>query len=149
MRLFPMYVSTTCTVNEIGVATGNTITTAGNVRSGIYTDNNGVPGSLVVDSGSIAYSVAATFYSAVVSATLSPGWYWIGSVIQTGSASFTGYTYTLPSFNFPILQMASLSQAVFLPYAYGQSGITGALPSSWGSTAMAGANGLYTYYKVA
>jgi hypothetical protein len=54
---------------------------AGTVRMGIYADNNGVPGMLVLDAGTISTS-AATLREIAISQPLLSGAYWLAAVFD-------------------------------------------------------------------
>lgn len=63
----------------------------GVVRLGMYYDQAGLPGKLLVDAGTIS-ATSVTGQNAVLSSplTVAPGWYWFGGVGQ-------GYTSTGPT----------------------------------------------------
>lgn len=81
IRLLPFYVPVTTKIDRIGLRI-TTLSAAGNVRCGIYRHDaaSGVPGGApVVDSGSMSTG-STGLVEATVSATLEPGWYWMGVI---------------------------------------------------------------------
>lgn len=70
---------------------GVLVTTAGTAghlaRLGIYEDDDGVPGKLVIDAGTVPVDPGSvpTFESATISQFLRQGWYWAAGLGQSGS----------------------------------------------------------------
>lgn len=58
-----------------------TVGVAGNCRIGIYKDNNGYPGALILDSGLLAVGVAGAV-EGVIAQVLPAGWYWLALVCE-------------------------------------------------------------------
>lgn len=74
----PIFIPATITYTTLGIEV--TTASSGSVRLGIYTDNGGVPNTLVVDGGATFTSTPAQFRSVTISQVLSPGWYWLASL---------------------------------------------------------------------
>ena len=106
-------------------------------RIGLYADNDGVPGDLLYDAGTIDTATATGFIQCTVNWTgLNSGIYWVATVPQVGTA--------------PVVRSVSTPLAGFAPYrptsvsnnpdvwgVYGQT-MTGALASSFTLTAAIG-----------
>lgn len=131
----PLVVPNSCIFNSIGIlsvagAPGNSI------RVGIYADNNGVPGALLLDAGSLAATAADTFVQAAITFTAAPGVYWLAAALHgdasaiLGMGEASGAGFSAP-FNLPVMNPPSLdsgSYGVQSPLA-----VPGALPSLFGS----------------
>ena len=144
-QAMPIYIPSTTTFDRIGVTT-TSVTTGGNIRLGIYSDNAGLPSTLVLDSGVIAYSANSTAYMATISQTLTAGWYWLGSVIQSGSSTWLGYG-AYPTQGMSGLMLSNTSGSLII-CAY-QTGVTGALPSTLSSPAISGYSQPVVYLRTA
>jgi len=102
-------------------------------RIGVYYDNNGVPDGLVPnsDSGQISLAVAAlTDLAFGANLTLS-GLVWVCYVPQSVTGSVGKYNAIQGS---SLYVASSNAYNPGLSVGYSQTGITGALPSSWGAT---------------
>lgn len=87
-RATPAYIPQAITITKIGAE----VTAAGNsgavLRLGIYADNNGLPGSLVLDAGTIAAdAVGVGEITLGTPLTLQPGWYWFGGAAQNAATT--------------------------------------------------------------
>ena len=83
LYLFPLKITHSGSFNKIGIGS---ITPVGldNARLGIYENNNGVPGTLLLDAGAI--STGATGDREItISQSLSPGWYWLAMVADAAT----------------------------------------------------------------
>lgn len=76
----PFFVPVKATYTIIGVEVTSFAT--GNVRFGIWRDNTGVPGALVLDCGTASTGTSNGFKQAAISQELEAGWYWIGGVFD-------------------------------------------------------------------
>lgn len=73
----PILIQRSITVDAVQVANSTTVA-AGLVELGIYTNNNGVPGTLVADFGNVVVSATiGTKTLSGLSQALTPGWYWL------------------------------------------------------------------------
>lgn len=123
----PYYVPVTTTFVSIGVVT--TGTASATTRLGIYSDNNGVPGALVLDAGNIATATSG-FKTITISQSLTKGWYWLTAAMQGAAGSL----------NCSGANQGVVTIGVTNPFSsgglngYSQTGVSGALPSPWGGT---------------
>jgi hypothetical protein len=62
----PVYVGATTMFDTLN-ASASTVTTAGNIRLGIYADTNGTPSTLILDTGSSAFATSTTVVTANIS----------------------------------------------------------------------------------
>lgn len=136
LRLFPWLVDGPLSLDRVGAE----VTVAGDAgskfRLGIYADNGyGYPGALVVDAGTINGD-SVTVQEIPISLALAPGVYWIGGVTQVVTTTQPTIR-TVNAYAAPVM----LGTGTTLPAAgqggcgYVQSGISGALPTSF-STAV-------------
>lgn len=137
---YPLYIPGNVPIKTIGIYS-STGQTGGAGHAGIYTDANGVPGSLVTgsDSGALAATANTTAATATYGTpiTLPKGWYWLGS-IWTASSTFptvgavaTGYANELPNqqgFDTIAHAVATSAQA---PTGVTAAGTYGALPATF------------------
>jgi hypothetical protein len=66
----------------------NDTTPNGNVRMGVYADNSGIPGALLIDAGAKAVTNGWVSISGL-SLTVNPGYYWLG--FDLSSANYVAY----------------------------------------------------------
>lgn len=102
-------------------------------RIGVYYDNNGVPDGLVPnsDSGQISLSTSALIDLAFGANLTLNGLVWVCYVPQSVTGSVNKYNAIQGS---SLYVAGSNAYSVGLSVGYSQTGITGALPSSWGAT---------------
>lgn len=74
----------------INVTTAATAASGGVLRMGLYASSGGIPGSLIVDAGTIS-SETAGGREVVISQTLDPGVYWIGVCAQVAACTVTAH----------------------------------------------------------
>lgn len=82
------------TLDRIAAHHFSTAGGAGEVqRLGIYNDDNGRPGSLLLDAGTIDLTTGNAFKAITISQAVSDAWYWLASVRQgtTNTAHMVGY----------------------------------------------------------
>lgn len=97
------------------------------VRLGIYADDRGRPGALILDAGQV--SCASAGNNAITIDVTLKGVVWLAAVGQSVAPSLSRYGYHVN----PLVGCVS-------PYGtggaigYSQGSISGALPSTWGST---------------
>lgn len=133
-RVSAFVVSTAMTLDRIGVEVA-TIGDAGSLlRLGIYADNgNAAPGSKLLDAGTVAGD-SATTQTITISQALTPGVYWMGAVGQNVTTTaptlrIVGSTWVPPVPMAP--STTSLPSANATLNGYVQTGVTGALPSTF------------------
>ncbi len=71
----PFFVPVSTTFTKIGVQIPNA-GGGGNIELGIYNNNNGIPGTLLLDAGSVAVGAGGAVTIAI-NQILTPGWYWL------------------------------------------------------------------------
>lgn len=125
LHAVPFYVGDTCEFDRISVNALNTASSL--MRLGIYADDNGKPGALIVDAGQISTAVSG-MVDATISVKLS-GLVWVATVPQSvaGSVSRLGAA----SYGHP-LGTADHYSTFFNSAAYSQAGVSGQLPNPWG-----------------
>lgn len=99
------------------------------VRLGIYADNAGVPGALVLDAGTVAGDGTPGIKEAVVSQALAAGVYWMGAAVQ--AAPTTQPTLRICAGLVPTTQSGTLSTLSQTWGGYSQTGVSGALPANF------------------
>lgn len=102
-------------------------------RCGLYYDNNGLPDGLVPnsDSGSISMAAAGVLDFPFASTITIGDYIWVSYVPQSVSCSVNKFNAIQGS---NIYVFTSSPYSVGASMGYGRTGVTGALPSSWGST---------------
>lgn len=147
LRLVPWYLPNAITINRIGAEVTSPGDAGSKFRIGIYADSNGIPGSLVLDAGTINGD-SATVQEITVSQFLAPGAYWIGGATQV----VTTTQPTLRVTNSP--SAASVPAGTIIPASaagfvglYADS-VTSALPATF-TPGAASANAARVFVKVA
>lgn len=150
LRVVPFRIDTAATWDRIGYLQNNVGTAGAVVRLGIYDSlTNGAPGNLVLDAGTVDASAGLNLKTATISVTLSPGVYWLGAVAQVATSALVPYGTTYP-FVYLLATNAPQNYPSSLVTCYTKSGVTGALPASFASTASAGAGaGPYLFLRAA
>lgn len=82
----PMPIPRSLTVDRIGVEVTSSATGSPVVRLGIYEDNNGVPGDLILDAGTVDASTPA-FREITISQALTAGMVWLFCAQQGGTSN--------------------------------------------------------------
>lgn len=82
-RSFPVDQATS--FDRIGIVITALATAGGVMRLGIYADNAGVPGALVVQTAALPTDSSNNLNEAIISASLTPGMYWLVGVFQVAS----------------------------------------------------------------
>jgi len=82
--LAPFFFDTATAIDSV-IANVTTGVASSTIRLGIYGNNAGLPGGLLVDAGSVAGTPAGV-KSLAVSVTIPAGWFWVGAVQQAGVA---------------------------------------------------------------
>lgn len=126
-RLFaiPAIIGASKSFDRIALVTTGTAGTT--CRLGIYADSNGRPGSLIVDAGTVDTSGFGQL-AATISVTLS-GVVWLACVSNGGAAAVG----RMGNHVNPMIGNSDF-YSNGTAAGYSQNGITGALPSSWGTT---------------
>ncbi len=126
----PFFVTAGSTWTSIGVSTAGTALAS--VQLGIYADGGGVPYTLVLDAGNVA-TTSAGFSEIAISPTLilTTGLYWLACAMQ-GAAGSLRVTSVVG--NPGILGVSNPFNIGAMVLGYSQTGISGVLPSPWGTT---------------
>lgn len=118
----PLYVNRKLTITDLAVQHAATLAGSGSVgHFAIYNDNGGLPGSLLLDAGTIDLTTAAGFKPVTAfSQSVMPGLYWVAfcAVITSGSPTF--FSCGSP---FMIVSDANSANGSMI-----QSGVTGGTP---------------------
>lgn len=107
------------------VSTAATASSGGVVRMGLYTDNLGVPGTLVSGSEGTVSSESTGAKEITVSLDLAPGLYWVAIAVQVSGCSLTFYPSNHQS---PYVTSSTSPPIVVSSCLFGTA--SGALPSS-------------------
>ncbi|HKX73157.1 MAG TPA: right-handed parallel beta-helix repeat-containing protein [Candidatus Saccharimonadales bacterium] len=138
LRLVPFYLPQATSISRIGSEISVVGQAGSLLRLGVYSDNLGLPGSLLLDAGTIAGD-SATVQEITLGSPLAlgAGWYWVGGAVQ--NAASTQPTVRVTSgVTTPILlgALQSMPGSSATTSGYSASGVTGALPGTF--TAWAG-----------
>lgn len=143
LRLSPVFIDIPCTIEDLFID----FTVAGDAPSVyvpcLYADNGSMyPGALLAsgpaistgtgNAGTVATGGTPGVYATTISQTVTPGWYWVGGVVQ-------GVTSVQPTlregaFGAPAVGSNSLPSAGAQQFGYSQSSVTGTLPSTFTAT---------------
>lgn len=127
----PFFVPNSVTLDRLQFATTATFAGTAVVRLGIYANNNGVPGNLILDAGTVSATAANTVYSITISQSVTAGTtYWLAFNSQTaattniyaGASSNAGNGYPITAF----MTAANFAGIV----AYAQASVTGAFANA-------------------
>jgi len=98
LHAVPIQITRPVTVTKLGIFVSVVCSVANsNARLGIYSNNNGVPGSLIVDGGEVDVSVGTGAKEVTISTSLAPAWYWL-AVNFEDVTSLTILTHATSSF---------------------------------------------------
>lgn len=139
MYASPIYVPYTTTFDRLSATTGTSFTTSGNARYGIYDCNtSGEPNNLILDAGTVAFSAASTGYSITINQTLTPGWYFLVFVSQSGNSTWFGFSSAQTNSG-PMGRVINATSTNAVTQ-YAATGATGALPSTFGAVSLVNGN---------
>lgn len=124
----PLLIEKACTVDRIGLEVTGAGAATCVIRLGIYADDGGVPGSLIIDAGTID-GTSATYQEITISQALSVGRIWLTCVQQvTGTPTVRANRYGP---GVPMSSSAQLSGAAERGSLRVSAGVpSGALPST-------------------
>lgn len=123
----PVFFHKAVTLNRLGVAVTATAASS-TIRLGIRNDSDGVPGTVVLDAGTIDSASTTGEFFITISQALSPGWYWFTATPQGGAPSaniitaHNAYISGHTSYNTGFTGNQN---------AFTQTGVTGALGSTF------------------
>ncbi len=126
LNAIPFYVGNPCEFDRISVNALNTASSI--VRLGIYADDNGKPGALIVDAGQISTALSG-MADATINVRLS-GLVWVAVVPQSVTGSMS--RYGTPNYGGVPIGMVEHYSSFFNAIAFAQTGISGQLPNPWG-----------------
>lgn len=143
----PLFMTAASTMKTLSFDIGTGNAAAWNARMCVYADNgSGAPGSLVVDSGTIA--IGSGSVTGIQTATLAgggtliaPGWVWIAFMADSASESLFSYSASLAALSGPI---SSLIGNTSLANIFGGSAVNsvfmaqsfGACPAAFGAVTL-------------
>lgn len=135
LQVQPFLFSATTVLNQAAIE----VTVAGDagslIRLGAYADNNGLPGDLIADWGTLVGDNPASL-GLTINQVLSAGVYWIGCAVQNAPS-------VQPTMR--LISQSLISVPSSAPYTtvhnsgYGRNGVTGALPANFMSGAFTAA----------
>lgn len=132
MTLVPFVLSVSATFTKIGIYVNTAGTAGAVVRLGIYNSSNGLPGTRLLDAGTVATTTSSSLALITINQTLSPGLYWLAAVPQTATCSAqckgAGFVPMVPFNGSPANSNARGFQV---------ASVSGALPTPAGTLAMA------------
>lgn len=138
MTTVPFWVSNTTSFDRIGAQVTVAGAAATVVRLGIYADDgSGMPGSLILDAGTIAGDAVASA-EVTISTTLSPGLYWLAAVPQGGTPTMVCASGTNIQGGAGVSTLA-VATGTNPRFGYLQASVSGALPATFASTGQSAA----------
>lgn len=123
--LFQVYLPYTASYTKIAaiLTSGNS---ANNIRLGLYNIANGLPSTVLVDSGNISIAATGVKQATGLSFSITSGWYYFGITIDGGTPVFRKFPSTL--LNFAALPIDTADTAAPANYLY-YDNTFGALPT--------------------
>jgi hypothetical protein len=85
----PLLVPASTTLDRIVIVTASSFSGTAVVRLGLYAESNGRPDSLIVDAGTVSCTASTTQYEITINATVGPGFFFVGAVMQTAATTST------------------------------------------------------------
>lgn len=139
LRATPFWVPAAATLDRIGAEIVVIGDAGSKVRLGLYTDDGtGRPDALVLDAGTIAAD-SATVQEIVISQALSRGVYWAAGVVQVVTVNQPTVRVHGAAGVVPVDMRTATPGAGVATMGMLVTGVTGALPATFGATAVAGA----------
>mgnify|MGYP002737179692 CR=1 FL=1 len=129
MVALPFFVPNGRSIDRIAVNVSTAGGTGSVIRLGIYADSNGVPGSLILDAGTIDSSSTGTKEITISATKLTGGRVWLAAC-QQGAAATSATLRAVNQISFPYTGPSSgggLDSANY--FGYLRSSVTGALPN--------------------
>lgn len=132
LHLTPVWLTSGCTIDRIGVEVVSAGAAGAVARMGMYADSGGgFPSTLIVDGGTVTTTVSGVVEQVTVSVAIAAdGLYWLAVVCQVASGTpqlrgcdMIGVLPHRCDVTVPLAAVASQA-------GYGYSGITGALPAT-------------------
>jgi hypothetical protein len=90
------------TYDRIGFRAGASFSGTASMRLGIYNDNNGKPGTVNLDAGTVSVTTSGTNYEITINKTLSAGIYWLAANLVTAATTnnYVAISAVTSSFSF-------------------------------------------------
>jgi hypothetical protein len=149
LYVYPVFIQESITIDRLGMEV-QTQAASSTIRLGIYnSDSNGEPSSLVLDAGTVSGTTTG-LKAITVSQALTTGLYYFAWIWQGGTGRTITYGPTATSGNWAPASSTTQgpSGAYFAQYI--QDGITGALPSTWGTvTSITSASATRIQWRIA
>lgn len=136
LHVRPFLVPVRRAFDRIGVNVTGAAAAGGVLRFGIYADGGGVPGSLLVDAGTVS-STSTGAREVTISQTLNPGVWWLAAVTQTASCSMTSYASATTT---PWQSRYTTPPSFTTTNTYVLPSVSGALPASPTASSWTNAN---------
>lgn len=125
----PFYVAKNSTVfDRISIRAGNSFAGTSTVRLGIYANNNGKPGNLILDAGTVSCTTANAVSSATINQSLDRGIYWLAANTQTVATTNQYHAITGGIALLPLGGRAELNASIVIGWQ--ETGITGAFANA-------------------
>ena len=122
-----------CTVNRIGVFTGNDATTGNTTRLGIYENSvDNKPSTLLLDAGTINPATLNTAFEITISQVVDAGWYWLALNRQASAGSgsrICGFTNSNFNQYLPLIGAITTGSGDRL-LGFDETGVTGAFTNA-------------------
>ena len=129
LRLVPRYIAAPVTLTKISLGVGTAGQSGAVLRFGIYADNGGDPGALIIDGGTAAADVSGVA-EVTINQPLKPGFYWFAAVPQNCATTAPSVYRVGPGIE-DIGMVANNS--IGSGAGYLRSSVTGALPNPAGA----------------
>ena len=132
----PMFIPTSTTFDRMAFISGSNFSGTGTVRMGLYADNNGVPGNLILDAGTVSVTAAATTYQITINQTIPAGVFWTAWNRQVAATtnSYNGNSSTSAAYNL-LMGNSYTSPSSVINIGYQQASVTGAFANATSLTA--------------
>lgn len=129
----------TCTLDRIAIRTGSTAPTTGNTtRLGIYANSAGnIPGTLILDAGTVNPNSANTDFEITISQAVSEGYYWLAFNRQVTAGTQPNFAETDRNVLLTNYR-GSISLSSTNVNHYQQDSVTGAFANAVSPTASSG-----------
>lgn len=140
----PFYVHSDIAISALTFANGGTGDNGKNVRVGVYANDQGAPGSLVVAASPVTLTAAIAAREVAVSASLSKAWYWFalqmdsGGSIRNVATPPAGYGYSFYSLASPPSSITTGAAALSVTGSYGALASTAVTPTAAGFILLCG-----------
>ena len=121
----PFFVKNIYSFDRISIRAGSGFSGTATIRLGIYSDNGGQPGNLVLDAGTISATASGVIYSATINQQLGPGMYYLAANVQSAAATNTFYTTGTSAAHVLHGMVGALNTSLNSP-GFQQTGVTGA-----------------------